>query len=120
MDRSRQPQLSCASAPTGLNGLDRGELVTVNLHEPSEVATEFVAVDKAQVRHVLHRLARDLEDLALESESLKTGLATSRQERLADLAPTPPRLSPHEERIGRCQPRWDRCADQLLSRLDLG
>jgi len=82
-----------------LERLDRGELVTVNLHEPSEVATEFVAVDKAQVRHVLHRLARDLEDLAIESESLKTGLATSRQERLADLAPTPPRLSPHEERI---------------------
>jgi len=82
-----------------LERLDRGELVTVNLHEPSEVTTEFVAVDKAQVRFVMQRLARDLEDLAAGSETLKTQSATSRQDRLADLAPAPLRLSPYEERL---------------------
>jgi hypothetical protein len=82
-----------------LERLDRGEVVTVNLNEPSEVATEYVAVDKAQVRHVMQRLARDLEDLAVGSEALNTRLAQSRHERLADLAPEPPRLSPYEERL---------------------
>jgi hypothetical protein len=82
-----------------LERLDLGEAVSVNLREASEVATEYVAVDKTQVRDVLLRLARDLEDLARGSETLKMGPATSRQERLADLVPAPRRLSPYEERL---------------------
>jgi hypothetical protein len=82
-----------------LERLDRGEVVSVNLHGPSEVATDYVAVDKVQVRHVLQRLARDLEDLAAGHQTLRPRQAISRQELLADLAPAPPRLSPHEERV---------------------
>jgi hypothetical protein len=81
-----------------LERLDRGEPVTVNLGEPGERATEYVAVDTAQVRHVLQRLARDLEDLAAASETPTAASTLSRRERLADLAPPPPRLSPYEER----------------------
>ena len=73
--------------------------MTVNLHEPSQVAPEYIAVDNAQVRRVLQRLARDLEDLAAGSEIPQDAPAPSRQERLADLAPVAPRLSPHEERV---------------------
>ena len=73
--------------------------MTVNLHVPSQVAPEYIAVDNVQVRQVLQRLARDLEDLAAGSEILEEAPAPSRQERLAALAPVPPRLSPHEERV---------------------
>jgi hypothetical protein len=82
-----------------LERLDRGEPVAVNLHDSSDVATEYVAVDGTQVRQVLQRLARDLEDLAAGGETLNTRPTISRQERLADLVPAPPRLSPHEERV---------------------
>jgi hypothetical protein len=54
---------------------------------------------ETQVRQVLQRLARDLEDLAAGGETLNTRPTISRQERLADLVPAPPRLSPHEERV---------------------
>jgi hypothetical protein len=81
-----------------LERLDRGEVVTVNLNEPTEVATNYVAVDKVQVRQVLQRLARDLEGLAAGCATLTMGPAISRQERFAGLVPEPPRLSPREER----------------------
>jgi hypothetical protein len=81
-----------------LERLDRGELVVVNLREPTELQTEYVAVDRAQVRHVLQRMARELEGLAAGSGVQREGPALTRWERLADLVPQPPRLSPREER----------------------
>jgi hypothetical protein len=81
-----------------LERLDRGELVAVNLREPSELVTEHVPVDRAQVGQVLRRIARDLEGLAAHSGVQREGPGLSRRERLADLVPKPPRLSPREER----------------------
>ena len=73
--------------------------MTVNLRETSELVAEHVAVDQSQVRQVMLRLARDLEDLAAGSGTSREGPGLIRQERLADLAPAPPRLSPYEERL---------------------
>jgi hypothetical protein len=81
-----------------LERLDRGELVAVNLREPTELVTEYVPVDRTQIRQVLQRIARDLEDLATRSGGQQEGPGLSRRERLADLVPKPPRLSPREER----------------------
>jgi transposase len=81
-----------------LERLDRGELVAVNLREPSELRTEYVPVDRAQVAQVLQRIARDLEDLTARSGAQSEGSGLSRWEHLADLRPKPTRLSPHEER----------------------
>jgi hypothetical protein len=81
-----------------LEQLDRGELVAVSLAEPGELPAEYIPVDRAQVRQVLQRIARDLEDLATRSGAQREGPALSRGERLADLVPKPPRLSPREER----------------------
>jgi hypothetical protein len=81
-----------------LEQLDRGELVAVNVREPGELATEHVPVDRAQVRQVLQRTARDLEDLAARTGAQSEGTGSSRRERLADLLPKPRRLSPREER----------------------
>ena len=82
-----------------LERLDRGELVAVNLRETSELATEYVPVDQAQVRQLMRRLARDLEDLAVANGTPSEGPRFARRERSADLVSTPPRLSPHEERV---------------------
>jgi hypothetical protein len=81
-----------------LEQLDRGELVTVNLAEPGERPTEYVLVDRAQIRQVLQRIARDLEDLAARSGAQPEGPGLSRRARLADLLPKPRRLSAREER----------------------
>jgi hypothetical protein len=81
-----------------LERLDRHEFVAVNLGEPTELQTEYVPVDRAQVCHVLRRIARELEGLAAGSGTQTEGPALTRRERLADLVPTPPRLSPREER----------------------
>jgi hypothetical protein len=81
-----------------LERLDRGELVAVNVRGPGELSTEYVPVDRAQVRHVLQRIARDLEDRAAGSGAQSEGPGLSRRERLADLLLGPPRLSPREER----------------------
>jgi hypothetical protein len=78
--------------------LDRGELVAVNVREPSELPAEYVPVDRAQVRQVLQRIARDLEDLATRNGAQSDRTDNSRRERLADLLPQPRRLSPREER----------------------
>ena len=81
-----------------LEWLDRGELVAVNLREPDQLATEYVPVERTQVHHVLQRVARDLEDLAAASGAQTGRRELSRRERLTDLLPKPPRLSPREER----------------------
>jgi hypothetical protein len=81
-----------------LEQLDRGELVAVNAREPGELPTEYVSVDRARVRQVLHRIARDLEDLAARNGAQSEGTEHSRRERLADLLPESRRLSPREER----------------------
>jgi hypothetical protein len=81
-----------------LERLDRGELVAVNLREPGELPTEYVPVGRAQVRQVLQRIARDLEDLVASSAAQSVGAGLSRREQLADLVPEPRRLSPREER----------------------
>jgi hypothetical protein len=78
--------------------LDRGQLVAANVREPAELAAEYVPVDRAQIRQVLQRIARDLEDLAASGGEQSAGLAHSRRERLADLLPQPHRRSPREER----------------------
>jgi len=82
-----------------LERLDRGELVTVNLRDTNDLATEYVPVDRAQVRQLMRRLARDLEDLAVGNGTPTEGPTFARREHLADLVPTPPRLSPYEERL---------------------
>lgn len=81
-----------------LERLDRGELVAANLCEPTEPHTEYVPVERAQVRQVLQRMARDLEDLAAGSDAQREGRGLSRRERLADLELKQPRLGPREER----------------------
>ena len=81
-----------------LERLERGELVAVNLRESSERETEYVPVDRAQVRVVLQRIAQDLEGQAAGGGSPREGPVTSRRERLADLLPKPARLSPWQER----------------------
>jgi hypothetical protein len=102
-DRSSVPLAATAAALVRecshwLERLDRGEPVAVNLREPGELPTEYVPVDRAQVRQVLQRIARDLEDLATCSRAQAEGTAPSRREHLADLLPKPRRLSPREER----------------------
>jgi hypothetical protein len=77
-----------------LERLDRGELVAVNLSETSGRETEYVPVDRAQVRLVLQRIAQDLERQATGDGSQQQGPGTSRRDRLADLAPKPAPLSP--------------------------
>ena len=81
-----------------LERLERGELVAVNLSEASERETDYVPVDRAQVRLVLQRIAQDLEGQAAGGGSQREGPLTSRRERLADLLPKPARLSPWQER----------------------
>jgi hypothetical protein len=81
-----------------LERLDRGELVAVNLGEPGARSVEYVPVNRAQVRQVLQRIARDLEDLAAHSGAQDEEPGLSRRDRLADLLPKAPRLSPREER----------------------
>ena len=81
-----------------LERLERGELVAVNLSEASERKTEYVPVDRAQVRLVLQRIAGDLERHAAGGGSQEEGPGTLRRDRLADLVPKPAPLSPWEER----------------------
>ena len=50
-----------------LDRLDREEFVAVNLHEATDPQTEYVAADRAQVRQVLHEIAREIEGLAAGS-----------------------------------------------------
>jgi hypothetical protein len=73
--------------------------VTVNLLETSELAAEYVPVDRAQVCQLMRRLARDLEDLAVGNGTPRERPRLARREHLADLVPTPPRLSPYDERL---------------------
>ncbi|MBV9173829.1 MAG: hypothetical protein JOZ81_27520 [Chloroflexi bacterium] len=73
--------------------------MTVNLRDTSELATEYVPVDRAQVRQLMRRLARDLEDLPVRNGTPTEGPPFARREHLADVVPTPPRLSPYEERL---------------------
>src|SRR6266852_4184792 len=77
---------------------ERGELVAVSLREPSESETEYVPVDRAQVRLVLQRIAQDLEGQAAGGGSQREGPGASRRDCLADLVPKPAPLSPWEER----------------------
>ena len=81
-----------------LERLERGELVAVNLSEASERETEYVPVDRSQVRLVLQRIAQDLERQAAGGGSQQEGPGTPRRDRLADLVPNPAPLSPWQER----------------------
>lgn len=81
-----------------LERLERGELVAVNLSEASERETDYVPVDRAQVRLVLQRIAQDLEGQAADGGSQREGPGTSRRDCLADLVPKPAPLSPWQER----------------------
>jgi hypothetical protein len=81
-----------------LDRLDREEFVAVNLSEATDPQTEYVAADRAQVRHVLLQIAGEIEGLAAGSTPAIYAAGASRRERLASLLPKPARLSPHEER----------------------
>jgi hypothetical protein len=81
-----------------LDRLDREEFVAVNLSEATDRQTEYVVADRAQVRHVLQEIAREIEGLAAGSTPANDVPGSSRRERLASLLPKPARLSPHEER----------------------
>jgi hypothetical protein len=78
--------------------LDREEFVAVNLSEATDPQTEYVAADRAQIRHVLLQIAGEIEGLAAGSTPAIYAAGASRRERLASLLPKPARLSPHEER----------------------
>jgi len=81
-----------------LERLERGEFVAVNLNEATERETEYVPVDRAQVRLVLQRIAQQLEGHAAGGGAQREGPGTSRSEHLADLLPERARLSPWQER----------------------
>jgi hypothetical protein len=81
-----------------LDRLDREEFVAVNLREATDPQTEYVSADRAQVRHVLQEIAREIEALAAGSTPAKDESGPSRRQRLASLLPKPARLSPHQER----------------------
>jgi hypothetical protein len=81
-----------------LDRLEQGGLVAVNLREGTDPETEYVPVDRRQVRQVLHRIARDLEDVAAGQAVGADHPPDARRERLADLQPPPPPLNSLEER----------------------
>ena len=81
-----------------LDRLDQGGLVAVNLRESTHPEAEYVPIDRQQVRQVLHRIARDLEDVAAGRALGADGPASTRRERLVDLQPPPPPLNSLQER----------------------
>lgn len=72
--------------------------MAVNLREGTDPETEYVPVDRRQVRQVLHRIARDLEDVVAGRTVGADRPPAARRERLADLQPPPPPLNSLEER----------------------
>ena len=81
-----------------LDRLDREEFVAVNLREATDLQTEYVAADRAQVHQVLREIAREIEGLAAGSTPANDQPVGSRRERLASVLPKPAPLSPREER----------------------
>jgi hypothetical protein len=79
-----------------LDRLDYEEFVAVNLREAADPQTDYVPADRAQVRQVLQRIAREIEGLATGSAPANDEPGGSRRERLASLLPKPVRLSPRE------------------------
>ena len=81
-----------------LDRLDREEFVAVNLREATDLQTEYVAADRAQVHQVLREIAREIEGLAAGSTPANDEAGGSRRQRLARLLPKPAALSPRDER----------------------
>jgi len=79
-----------------LDPLEREEFVTVNL-EATDRQTEYVAVDRAQVRQV-RDIAREIDGLATGSTPANGEPVTSRRERLGSLLPKPAHPNPRDER----------------------
>jgi len=83
--------------------------VAVNLRESTDSATEYVPIERRQVRQVLQRIARDLEDGAAGGTTEADSPAPARCERLVDLQPPPPPLNSLQER----RERWRRLGMDL-------
>ena len=87
--------------PRGMERLDRGEQVVVNLRPETDPETEYVAFDRPRVLRVLARIIADLDGLAgfppLAEEGAKKGGAEARRvrhrRRLAEPDPPPKRLT---------------------------
>jgi hypothetical protein len=81
-----------------LDPLEREDFVAVNLCEATDPQTEYVGVDRAQVRQVLQDIAREIDGLAAGSTPANGEPVTSRRERLGSLLPKPAHPNPHDER----------------------
>ena len=89
----------------GLERLERGDQVVVNLRPESDPETEYVSFDRPRVLRVLARIIADLDGLAgfspIEEDVKKGSVETRRarhRRRLAEPDPPPKRLTVQEER----------------------